>query len=74
MYYYILIDKALKTIQLRPYRGKCDAAEYDLIQREFNLNFHNEVLQRFAMFHNGQKDYIDYSTFYKKYAKYKVIE
>lgn len=73
MYYYILIDKQEKTIQLRPYVTNCNAAEYKKISEEFNISY-NAVCNRFSIFHNGQNNTIDFNTFYKKYNKYTVKE
>lgn len=75
-YYYITIDKVLKTIQLRKYQeNSCTAREEKVLADEYNMNcYPYQITQRFSIFHNDTKDYIDYSTFYKKYAKYKVLE
>jgi hypothetical protein len=75
MYYYILIDKQEKTIQLRPYvaDNSCEAREIDLVSKEYGITY-NVARNRFTIFHNDQKNYIDFNTFYKKYNKYTVKE
>jgi hypothetical protein len=76
-YYYIAIDKQEKTIQLRKYQpNSCTARELKTLATEYNMTncYPYQIDQRFTVFHNDTKNYIDYSTFYKKYAKYKVLE
>jgi len=76
-YYYIAIDKQEKTIQLRKYQeSSCYAREIKLLANEYNMNSKYPAMidARFTIFHNDTVDHIDYSTFYKKYAKYKVLE
>ena len=76
-YYYIAIDKLAKTIQLRKYQpNSCTSREEKLLATEYGMNncYPYEITQRFSIFHNDTKNYIDYSTFYKKYAKFTVLE
>ena len=76
-YYYIAIDNLEKTIQLRKYQeNSCTSREEKVLANEYEMKncYPYQITQRFSIFHNDTKDYIDYSTFYKKYAKYKVLE
>lgn len=76
-YYYIAIDKLEKTIQLRKYQeSSCYAREIKLLANEYNMStkYPSIIDSRFAIFHNDTVDFIDYNTFYKKYAKYKVLK
>ena len=76
-YYYIAIDKLEKTIQLCEYsQDSCDAKEYNKLADRYNITdiiSRNNMTRRFSIFFNDTKNYIDYNTFYKKYAKFTVL-
>jgi hypothetical protein len=73
-YYYIAIDKQAKTIQLRASQGdSCQAVELSNLYADYGITENLYKSNRFALFFNGTKNYIDYSTFYKKYSKFTVL-
>jgi hypothetical protein len=74
-YYYIAIDKQAKTIQLRASQGdECQAVQLTKLYEDYGITENLYRSNRFALFFNGTKNYIDYSTFYKKYSKFTVLE
>lgn len=72
-YYWIAIDKALKTLQVVEDRG-CQAATEKHLQEVYNMPNRMSTGSRFSLFFNNTNPCIDYNTFYKKYAKWQVIE
>lgn len=71
-YYWIAIDKALKTLQVVEDKG-CQAATEQYLQEVYNMPNRMSTGSRFSLFFNDTRDYIDYNKFYKKYAKWQVI-
>ena len=71
-YYCVVIDKVEKVLFIKEVKGCMAMVEREL-QEEYSLPNRMTVNARFGLFFNGTKDYIDYDTFYKKYAKWEVV-
>ena len=71
-YYYVVIDKQEKTLQLLE-SASCLATTEEKVKEIYGLSTRWEVETRFAFFFNGTEDQINFDTLYKYARKYKVV-
>lgn len=73
-YYYIIIDKLEKTLQIAQIsKDSCTATVQSFLEKKYGLT-RMMSNARFELFFNNELSYIDYDKFYKKYAKWKVVD
>ena len=71
-YYYVVIDKKEKTLQLLE-SGSCLATTEEKVKKIYKLSTRWEVEKRFTFFFNGTEEQINFDTLYKYARKYKVV-
>ena len=71
-YYYVVIDKQEKTLQVVEC-NTCLAVLEKEIQAKYNLANNMQVENRFRFFFNGEENKINYETLYKYARKYKEV-
>ena len=72
-YYWIVIDKVRKVLFVVESKS-CEATTLKWLQEKYSMKTYMDTVNRFQLFFNDNRNYIDYDKFYKKYAKWKVVE
>ena len=71
-YYYVVIDKKEKTLQVLESES-CLATTEEKVKKIYKLSTRLEVETRFSFFFNGTEEKINFETLYKYARKYKVV-
>ena len=71
-YYYVVVDKLLKTIQIIE-SASCLATTEEKVKELYKLSTRWEVETRFRFFFNGTDNKINFDTLYKYARKYQQI-